>query len=67
MFGVIYPPQVALVGFGTIVERPWAVDGMLGVPPVSPPRCRPTTGPATAIAGAVPGRGDRRIADPDEL
>ena len=29
--GVIYPPQVALVGFGRIVERPWAVDGMLTV------------------------------------
>ena len=24
VFGVIYPPQVALVGFGRIVERPWA-------------------------------------------
>jgi pyruvate dehydrogenase E2 component (dihydrolipoamide acetyltransferase) len=32
--GVIYPPQVALVGFGKIAERPWAVDGMLGVRPV---------------------------------
>jgi pyruvate dehydrogenase E2 component (dihydrolipoamide acetyltransferase) len=32
--GVIYPPQVALVGFGRIVERPWAVDGMLAVHPV---------------------------------
>ena len=31
VFGVIYPPQVALVGFGRPVERPWAVDGMLGV------------------------------------
>jgi pyruvate dehydrogenase E2 component (dihydrolipoamide acetyltransferase) len=26
VFGVIYPPQVALVGFGRIAERPW-VDG----------------------------------------
>lgn len=34
VFGVIYPPQVALVGFGTVVQRPWAVDGMLGVRPV---------------------------------
>ena len=34
VFGVIYPPQVALVGFGRIVERPWAADGMLGVRPV---------------------------------
>jgi len=32
--GVIYPPQVALVGFGRIVERPWAVGGMLTVRPV---------------------------------
>ncbi|HET6954107.1 MAG TPA: dihydrolipoamide acetyltransferase family protein [Acidimicrobiales bacterium] len=31
--GVIYAPQVALVGFGRIVERPWAVDGLLGVRP----------------------------------
>lgn len=34
LFGVIYPPQVALVGFGTIIERPWAVNGLLGIRPV---------------------------------
>ncbi len=34
VYGVIYPPQVALVGFGRIQERPWVVDGMLGVRPV---------------------------------
>jgi pyruvate dehydrogenase E2 component (dihydrolipoamide acetyltransferase) len=33
--GVIYPPQVALVGFGRVVDRPWAVDGMLTVRPVA--------------------------------
>ena len=27
LFGVIYPPQVALVGFGSPAERPWVVDG----------------------------------------
>ncbi len=32
--GVIYPPQVALVGFGGIRERPWAADGMVGARPV---------------------------------
>jgi pyruvate dehydrogenase E2 component (dihydrolipoamide acetyltransferase) len=32
--GVIYPPQVALVGFGTVLERPWAEDGTFGVRPV---------------------------------
>jgi pyruvate dehydrogenase E2 component (dihydrolipoamide acetyltransferase) len=34
VFGVIYPPQVALVGFGSLVERPWVVDGKVGVQPV---------------------------------
>jgi pyruvate dehydrogenase E2 component (dihydrolipoamide acetyltransferase) len=34
VFGIIYPPQVALVGFGKIAERPWAEGGMLGVRPV---------------------------------
>jgi pyruvate dehydrogenase E2 component (dihydrolipoamide acetyltransferase) len=24
VFGIIYPPQVALVGFGKVVERPWS-------------------------------------------
>jgi pyruvate dehydrogenase E2 component (dihydrolipoamide acetyltransferase) len=33
VFGVIYPPQVALVGFGKIVERAWATAGMLGAKP----------------------------------
>jgi len=33
VYGVIYPPQVALVGFGRIAERPWAEGGMLGVRP----------------------------------
>jgi pyruvate dehydrogenase E2 component (dihydrolipoamide acetyltransferase) len=28
---VIVPPQVAIVGFGRVTERPWAVDGMLAV------------------------------------
>ena len=34
VYGVIYPPQVALVGFGKIVERPWADRRMVGVRPV---------------------------------
>jgi pyruvate dehydrogenase E2 component (dihydrolipoamide acetyltransferase) len=34
VLGVIYPPQVALVGFGAVSERPWAVDGLLGVRPL---------------------------------
>jgi len=34
VYGVIYPPQVALVGFGRVSERPWAVDGGLRAAPV---------------------------------
>jgi pyruvate dehydrogenase E2 component (dihydrolipoamide acetyltransferase) len=35
VFGVIYPPQVALVGIGRIVDRPRAIDGMLAVRPTA--------------------------------
>ena len=34
VFGVIYPPQVALVGFGKIIEGAVAINGMLGVRPL---------------------------------
>lgn len=34
VFPVIYPPQVAIVGFGRVRERPWAAGGMLGVRPI---------------------------------
>jgi pyruvate dehydrogenase E2 component (dihydrolipoamide acetyltransferase) len=34
VFGVIYPPQVALVGFGRVEPRPWAVEGRVEVRPV---------------------------------
>lgn len=33
VFGVIYPPQVALVGFGRVTEQPWAHHGMVGARP----------------------------------
>jgi pyruvate dehydrogenase E2 component (dihydrolipoamide acetyltransferase) len=29
VYGVIYPPQVALVGFGKVVERPWVDAGQV--------------------------------------
>lgn len=34
IYGVIYPPQVALVGLGKIREHPWAEGGILSVRPV---------------------------------
>jgi pyruvate dehydrogenase E2 component (dihydrolipoyllysine-residue acetyltransferase) len=33
VFGVIYPPQVALAGFGKVTSAACAVDGLLGVRP----------------------------------
>jgi len=33
VFGVIYPPQVALVGFGKMIEQPWVENSMIGVRP----------------------------------
>jgi pyruvate dehydrogenase E2 component (dihydrolipoamide acetyltransferase) len=33
-FGIIYPPQVAIVGFGKVVERPWSVEGKIVSSPV---------------------------------
>jgi pyruvate dehydrogenase E2 component (dihydrolipoamide acetyltransferase) len=34
VIGVIYPPQVALVGFGRIATRPWVVDGAVVARPL---------------------------------
>jgi pyruvate dehydrogenase E2 component (dihydrolipoamide acetyltransferase) len=34
VYGVIYPPQVAIVGLGSITEQPYAEMGMLDVRPV---------------------------------
>jgi pyruvate dehydrogenase E2 component (dihydrolipoamide acetyltransferase) len=34
VFGIVYPPQVAIVGFGRIAERPWVVDGAVVARPL---------------------------------
>lgn len=34
VYGIIYPPQVGLAGFGNITEQPFAENGMLGIRPV---------------------------------
>ena len=68
VLGVIYPPQVALVGFGAVVERPWAVDGLLGVRPVVTASLaadhRATDG---AIGARFLNRIDRLLQKPEEL
>ncbi len=34
VLGIIYPPQVAIVGFGRIVDRPWVIEGRIEARPV---------------------------------
>ena len=34
LYGVIYPPQVAIIGFGKVVERPWVVGEELAARPL---------------------------------
>lgn len=34
VLGVIYPPQVALIGFGKVAERPWVANGQIVPRPV---------------------------------
>jgi pyruvate dehydrogenase E2 component (dihydrolipoamide acetyltransferase) len=34
LYGVIYPPQVAIVGFGSITQRPWVDAGAVLPRPV---------------------------------
>jgi pyruvate dehydrogenase E2 component (dihydrolipoamide acetyltransferase) len=35
LYGVIYPPQVAIVGVGALVTRPWVVDDRVTPRPVA--------------------------------
>jgi pyruvate dehydrogenase E2 component (dihydrolipoamide acetyltransferase) len=61
VYGVIYPPQVAMVGLGTVVEQPWAHEGMLGIRPA-------VTATLSADHRVSDGlRGGRFLARSDEL
>ena len=72
VFGVIYPPQVALVGFGKIADRVWDVDDGIGIRPAvtgnalgrSPrdrrPRRRAASSPTSRAACTTPRSCDDR-------
>jgi len=68
VFGVIYPPQVALVGFGKIVERPWSSEGQIVSRPVVTATLsadhRVSDGHRGALFLAAI---DRRLQEPDTL
>ncbi len=34
VYGLVYPPQAAIVGFGKVVDRPWTVDGKIVARPL---------------------------------
>ena len=65
--GVIYPPEVALVGFGKARERPWAESGRVIATHVVTATLSPTTGPATATAVRFPERSGAAVAGTREL
>jgi pyruvate dehydrogenase E2 component (dihydrolipoamide acetyltransferase) len=68
VYGVIYPPQVALVGFGRIVERPWAEGGMVGVRPVVLATLAADHRASNGHSGALfLGAIDRYLQKPEEL
>jgi pyruvate dehydrogenase E2 component (dihydrolipoamide acetyltransferase) len=67
-YAIIYPPQVAIVAIGRVVERPWVVDG----------RVEPRTVITVSVSAdhrAVDGRGagaflaaiDRALQAPEAL
>ncbi len=68
VFGVVYPPQVALLGLGRVVERPVAVNGLLGVRPVVTATLSADHRAADGAAGArLLTALDRLLQRPEEL
>jgi len=68
VFGIIYPPQVALVGFGKVVERPWSTDGQV----VSRPLITATLSADHRVSdghrgGLFLAAVDRRLQEPEKL
>lgn len=68
VYGVIYPPQVALVGFGKVVEQVWVEKGMLGIRPAL---TATLAGDHRATDGRVGGQFlealNRSLQEPDQL
>jgi pyruvate dehydrogenase E2 component (dihydrolipoyllysine-residue acetyltransferase) len=68
LYGIIYPPQVAIVGIGKVVTRPWVVDGAIGPRSIVTVTLsgdhRVTDGHAGALFLAEIGK---RLQEPDKL
>lgn len=68
VYPVIFPPQIAIVGFGKVVERPWAENGELVIRPL----CHATVAADHRVvdghrAGLFLAAVDRLLQDPEAL
>jgi pyruvate dehydrogenase E2 component (dihydrolipoamide acetyltransferase) len=68
VFGIVYPPQVAIVGFGKVIERPWSVQGAV----VSRPLVTATLSADHRVSdghrgGLFLAAVERRLQEPDRL
>jgi pyruvate dehydrogenase E2 component (dihydrolipoamide acetyltransferase) len=66
--GIIYPPQVAIVGFGKVIDRPWVVEGAI----VSRPLVTTTLSADHRVSdghrgGLFLAAVDRRLQEPERL
>jgi pyruvate dehydrogenase E2 component (dihydrolipoamide acetyltransferase) len=68
VYPVIYPPQVAIVGFGSILQRPWCADGKLIAAPVIQATLSADHRVSDGYRGAVfLTEIDRQLQQPEEL
>lgn len=68
VYGVIYPPQVALVGFGRVMERAWAEGGLVGARPVVVASLSADHRVSDGLRGALfLGRLDKLLQEPEKL
>lgn len=68
VLGVIYPPQVAIVGFGRVVERPWVVDrAVVARPLVTATLAGDHRASDGHLGGALLAAIDRALQSPDTL
>ena len=68
VLGVIYPPQVAIVGFGRVVERPWVVAGaVVARPLVSVTLAADHRASDGHVGGQLLAAIDRALQSPDTL
>jgi pyruvate dehydrogenase E2 component (dihydrolipoamide acetyltransferase) len=68
VYGIIYPPQVAIVGFGKVMDRPWVVGGAI----VSRPLVTTTLSADHRVSdghrgGLFLAAVDRRLQEPERL